>query len=136
MTRPTSRASATKGYWIYAHASGPNDIGFWARFLLLASDGHPRAEVGAYAETSAAEATASLERVSRLEGWQSYNLDDPDEILEEPAGVHREMSLVRALAGKDHLAAVQRFFVESLDQLGAELAASKKDRPGLPWAGE
>lgn len=104
--------------------------------MLLAPDGHPRAEVGAYAETSAAEATAALERVSCLEGWGGYNLDDPDEIPEEPAGVHREMSLVKALAEKDHLAAVQRFFVESLDQLGAELAASKKDHPSLPWAGE
>ncbi|MDP9487315.1 MAG: PD-(D/E)XK nuclease family protein, partial [Actinomycetota bacterium] len=123
------------GYWIYARPSGPDDIGFWAGFLLLAPDGHPRAEVGAYADPRAAEATTALDRVSRLEGWKGDNLDEPDEALEE-SGVHREMSLVRALAEKDHLAAVQRFFVESFDQLGAGLAASKKERPGLPWAGE
>ncbi len=31
---------------------------------------------------------------------------------------------------------VQRFFVESLGQLGEELAAFKRERPDLPWAGE
>ncbi|MDP9487685.1 MAG: PD-(D/E)XK nuclease family protein, partial [Actinomycetota bacterium] len=123
------------GYWTYARPSGPDDIGFWAGFLLLAPDGQPRAEVSAYADPRAAEATTALDRVSRLEGWKGDNLDEPDETLEE-SGVHREMSLVRALAEKDHLAAVQRFFVESFDQLGAGLAASKKERPGLPWAGE
>ena len=124
-----------ESYYIYAYPSDKGAIKFWAGFWLLAPDGYPMAEVGAHADFGAAESIAALRRMAGLEGWEGYNLDEPDETLEEPR-VSREMSLALALSEEDHVAAVQRFFVKSLDQFGAELAAFNKERPDLPWAGE
>jgi hypothetical protein len=44
-------------------------------------------------------------------------------------------SLAEVLPTEDHVAAVQRFFVESIRQLRVELTAFKKDHPELPWEG-
>jgi hypothetical protein len=43
------------------------------------------------------------------------------------------MSLASVLPTEDHVAAVQRFFVEAIRQLKEKLTAFKKDQPELSW---
>jgi hypothetical protein len=51
-------------------------------------------------------------------------------------GIRRVRNLASLLPEEDHVAAVKRFFIESIRQLREELTTFKKERPDLPWAGE
>jgi hypothetical protein len=71
-----------------------------------------------------------MKRIALNEDWEPYNLDN----LSGWAGVRHVRSLTSLLAEEDHVAAVKRFFVESIRQLKEELTAFKKEHPELPWA--
>jgi len=45
------------------------------------------------------------------------------------------LSIANFLAKEDHVAAVKRFFIESIGQLREELTEFKKENPELPWNG-
>jgi hypothetical protein len=105
-------------------------VGYWMR----TADGYPEAVV--QLETAPewigrAPALAAMQRISLNEDWESCNLDNPADW----ASVRRRRSLAALLHEEDHVAAVQRFFVESISQLREELTAFKKERPDLPWNG-
>lgn len=74
---------------------------------------------------------AAMRRMSLLDGWEAYNLEDPTDW----ARVYRAVSLADLLPEEDHIAAVKHFFVESIRQLGDELKIFKKETPNLPWNG-
>lgn len=73
-----------------------------------------------------------MSRIALRDGWEGHSLDD----LTEWSDVRREKSLDNVLSEEDHIAAVKRFFVESIHQLREELTAFKKERPDLSWAAE
>ncbi len=72
-----------------------------------------------------------MQRISRLDGWDGYGLENP----KAWAGVRRKVSLASVLQEEDHIATVKHFFVESIHQLKEELTACKKEHPELPWKG-
>ena len=49
--------------------------------------------------------------------------------------VRRDTSLATFFQQDDHVAAVKRFFIESIRQLRDELTEFKKEHPELPWDG-
>ena len=126
------------GYYLYAQLFETGPMGCYLGFLLDAPDGFPIAQIGVYTDFGEEEieaAIAVMRRLLRREGWKADNLDGPAGTESWPEA-WREMSLARVLPEDDHVGAVQRFFVESLDQVAKELTASKKERPDLPWNGE
>lgn len=75
----------------------------------------------------------AMRRIAARGEWEPYNLDSPSDW----AGVSSWVSLADLLSEEDHVAAVKRFFIESVHQLKDELTAFKKEHPDLPWnAGE
>lgn len=105
-----------------------------ASILRIPADGYPaiytflEARPGAVArETS----VAAMEEIALDEDWEPYTLDNPVGW----AGVRRARNFSDLLSEKDHIAAVKRFFVESIYQLRNELTAFKKEHPDLPWNG-
>ncbi|CAN5241912.1 hypothetical protein BH24ACT19_BH24ACT19_08470 [soil metagenome] len=72
-----------------------------------------------------------MRKIMLNKDWEPYDLDDPSGW----AGVSREKSLASFLTEEDHVAAVKRFFIESIRQLRSELTAFKEERPDLPWDG-
>lgn len=72
---------------------------------------------------------AAMRKIALLEDWEAYNLDDS----KDWAGVYRGTNLANLLHEEDHIAAAKRFLIESIRQLGEELAAFKKEHPDLPW---
>jgi hypothetical protein len=74
---------------------------------------------------------AAMKQMALRDEWEGYDLDD----TAAWAGVYRWMSVASVLPEEDHVAAVKRFFVESIRQLREELTAFKKDHPELPWEG-
>ena len=76
-----------------------------------------------------------MKKMLHREGWKGENLDSPMGPESWPEA-WREMNLASVLPEDDHIAALQRFFVESLDQLAEDLSAAKKECPDLPWNGE
>lgn len=72
-----------------------------------------------------------MKKIALNEDWEPYNTDNPAGW----AGVRRVRSLAILLSEEDHVAAVKRFFIESLRELRTELTAFKEERPDLPWAG-
>lgn len=110
------------------------DLFCFIGYRLHTPDGYPAAIVILEARPGAVGRDASvsaMRRIASREGWGGYNLDDPELWV----GVRRVRSLANLLPEEDHFAAVQRFFIESIRQLKAELTASKKERPDLPWSG-
>jgi hypothetical protein len=100
-------------------------------YRLRTSDGYPVAYVTLHLRSGAAGREASiavLKWIARRDGWAGHGLEEP----ESWARVARTMSLARVLPEEDHVAAVQRFFVESMCQLREELAAFKQATPELP----
>lgn len=74
---------------------------------------------------------AAMRKIAAREEWEGYGLDSSSEW----AGVCRWKSLADLLPEEDHVAAVKRFFIESIRQLREELTAFKKEHPDLPWDG-
>jgi hypothetical protein len=62
---------------------------------------------------------------------RTYNLGNPGAW----ASVRRAKSLAEVLPEEDHVAAVQRFFVESIRHLKEELRAFKQEHPQPLWQG-
>jgi hypothetical protein len=105
-----------------------------ASILRLREDSYPAAFVFLEARPEAVgreTSVAAMKRIALTEEWEPYNLDDPSGW----AGVRRVKSLAEVLPAEDHVAAVQRFFVESIRHLRQELRAFKQDHPELPWDG-
>ncbi len=75
---------------------------------------------------------AAMRKIAAREEWEEYGLDSSSEW----AGVGRWVSLADLLPEEDHIAAVKRFFIESMRQLRDELTAFKKEHPDLPWHAE
>lgn len=110
---------------------GKVDKSTHASILQIAGDGYPAIFVFLEAQPGAVGREASVAAMRKImlnKDWEPYNLDDPSGW----AGVRRVKSLASLLAEEDHVAAVKRFFIESVRQLGEELTAFKKDRPDLP----
>ncbi|HJQ29830.1 MAG TPA: hypothetical protein VJ827_10845 [Rubrobacter sp.] len=72
-----------------------------------------------------------MKRIALLDGREGYKLDEP----KAWAMARRMVSLASVLGEEDHVAALQRFFAESIRKLGEELAAFKYDHQELPWEG-
>lgn len=123
---------ADEGYWVYAELNSENGFECYVGYAMGYSDGYPRLQAGLYADAGAAgsEATkAAIERVSRLEGWQS----DPENTEEHE--VWRERNVASLLGGEDHFVAAKTFFIRSIRQLREELTIFKKEHSNLPWHG-
>ena len=111
------------------------DLFSYAGYVMDAEDGYPAAVVQLEMKPQAAGrevSVAALKKIASGEGWDAYNLDDPAEW----AGVSRWMSLADLLSEEDHIAAVKRFFIESIRELWEELTEFKKENPELPWNGD
>lgn len=110
------------------------DLYCYVGYDMRTPDGYPRASVNLETGPGAMgreASVAAMKQISLREDWEGYNLDDPTDW----AGVARGRSMVSLLQEEDHLAAVKRFFVESIRQLRGELTAFKKEHPDLPWTG-
>ena len=113
---------------------GKVDDSSHASVLRIAAEGYPSAFAFLEARPGAvarATSIAAMRQIALRGDWESYNLDNPSGW----AGVRRAKSLADVVVFRDHVAAVQRFFVESIRQLREELTAFKKDHPELPWEG-
>lgn len=73
----------------------------------------------------------AMKQVALWDGWDSYDLEDA-----KYGKVSCERSLASFLSEEDHVAAIKRFFIESIQQLREEFTAFKKEHPDLPWSGE
>lgn len=110
------------------------DLFCFVGYEMDVSDGYPTAHVNLEARLKAVGRDASVAAMNRMalrEDWESYNLADPTSW----AGVTRGRGLASLLQEEDHIAAVKRFFVESIHQLKDELTVFKAKRPDLPWNG-
>jgi hypothetical protein len=122
-----------EGYFISAPLTREIDFGCYVGYGMRNPDSYPRSSVGLYAEPEVAgseRAIEAIKRVSSLADWED-NLEDPTEWPE----VWREISLINLLPEENHVAAVKRFFVESIRQLKEELTDFKKEHSDLPWEG-
>jgi hypothetical protein len=102
-------------------------------YELLTPDGYPEAFVALETKPRALAretSIAAMRRIALRDGWEGYGLDDPTTW----SGVWRATSLAGLLSEEEHVAAVQRFFVEAIRQLKEELTAFKKAHPELPWS--
>lgn len=107
-------------------------FGCYIGYAMRYPDGYPRLQVGLYADASAAGSEAArvaIERISRLEGWQS------DTENTEEHEVRREENVASLLGKEDHVVAAKIFFIDSIRQLKVELTTFKEERPELPWRG-
>lgn len=105
-----------------------------ASILRISGDGYPAAFVMLEAQPGAVGREASVAAMRKImlnKDWEPYNLDDPSGW----AGVRRVKSLASFLTEEDHVAAVKRFFIESIRQLREELTTFKEEHPDLPWDG-
>jgi hypothetical protein len=101
---------------------------------LRVPDDYPVIIVALEAQPGAAGREASVAAMKRIglnKGWETYSTDDP----RGWAGARRTRSLAVLLSEQDHVAAVKSFFIDSIQQLKAELTAFIKERPDLPWTG-
>ena len=106
-----------------------------ASIMQMMRDGYPGVFVVLESRPNAVgreTSVAAMKRIAPNDDWESYNLDNPSGW----AGVRRYRSLATLLSEEDHVAAVQRFFVESIHHLRAELTEFKKEHPDLLWSGE
>lgn len=107
------------------------DLSCYLGYRLRTSEDYPLAYVTLHLRSGGAGREASLAALRRIagsNGWEGSGLEES-----EPwARVLRTMSLAKVLPKEDHVAAVKEFFVESVRQLGEELAAFKKPLPEPP----
>ncbi len=99
-----------------------------ASLLRIPADGYPVIYVFLEAQPGATAREASVSAMKEIalkQGWEAYNLDDPTGW----AGVRQTKSLAEMLAEEDRIAAVKRFFIESIHQLRDELTAFKEEHP-------
>ncbi len=66
-----------------------------------------------------------MKEVSAKYGWQQYEINNPKAWSQ----IIREKSLQEFLSAEDHIVSIQKFFLESLD----ELKQIKSEYPLLPW---
>lgn len=121
-------------YRIMAPLHGESDLCCFVGYRMRGSDGYPVAVAKLETRPGAVGRDASVEVMKRMathESWEGSNLDDPSEW----AGALRLISIASLLSEEDHVAAVKRFFIESIHQLRDELTAFKKENPDLPWNG-
>jgi hypothetical protein len=109
-----------------------NEEGFgcYVGYALRNPDGYPRLQVGLFADAAAARSAVTrtvIERVSRLQGWQSV----PENTEEHE--VRRERNVASLLGKEDHVVAVKTFYIDSIRRLEEELTTFKKELPELPW---
>ena len=108
------------------------DLFSYVGYRLRTSDGYPLAYVNLQTRPGAVRREVSIAAMRKLasrDGWEGYGLDNP----KAWAGVRRTLSLAAVLGEEDHVAAVKRFFVESVCRLRGELTAFKKEHPELLW---
>jgi hypothetical protein len=125
----TQQIRGDEGYFIYAPLTGEMDFGCYVGYGLRNADSYPRIKVGLYADPGAAGREGAIEaitRVSSLADWED-NLDDRADWPE----FWRETSLVNLLPEEDHVVALKRFFVQSIDQLRGELTGRSPNKGGL-----
>ena len=72
-----------------------------------------------------------MKKIALREEWEAVGLNDSTSW----SNVIRERSIADFLSERDHIAAVKRYFIESLRQLRDELAMFKEEHPELPWSG-
>jgi hypothetical protein len=110
----------------------------YTAYELDTPDGYPEARV--YLEASPTKDTkegarkasvAAMRKLALRDEWDSVGLDDPAGFLRVWCG----RSLADFLHENDHIAAIKRFFIESIRQLREELTEFKKENPDLPWNG-
>lgn len=95
---------------------------------------YPVAYVCLEAQPRAVGRDASIDFMTHMalnDGWEVYGLED----VSAWAGVYSWTNLTSLLTEEDHIAAVKRFFIESIRQLREELTEFKKEHPDLPWSG-
>ena len=106
-----------------------------ASILRIPADGYPaifaflEAQPGAVGRGTS---VAAMKKIALNEDWDIYNADNPTGWV----GVRRTRNLAALLSEEDHVAAIKRFFIESIRKLREELTTFKKDHPDLPWSGE
>lgn len=123
-----------EGYFIYAPLTREGDIQCYAGYEMSIPGEYPKVQVDLSVKPEAMERdswVAAMKRIAQHGDWKSYDLDDP----ESWSGVWRETILTTLLTADDHVAAVKRFFIESIHQIRGELTAFKKEHPDLPWDG-
>lgn len=123
-----------KRYVALAPLHGVEDFFCFIGYNLRSSDVYPKAIVSLEARPGAVgreTSISAMKSISHNEDWNSYS-DNPSGW----AGVRRSRSLTVLLSEEDHVAAVQSFFIESINQLREELTEFKKTHPDLLWSGE
>jgi PD-(D/E)XK nuclease superfamily len=139
------------GTKVKGQTHGVNHIRWHWRYIIIASlhewdlfcfvgytmddpEEHPGITVNLESRPNAIARETSVTAMRRMverRDWEGYDLDSPSDW----AGVCRWVSLTELLAEEDHVAAVKRFFIESIGQLKDELTDFKKSHPELPWSG-
>jgi hypothetical protein len=71
------------------------------------------------------EILEAMWKICQQYGWQGYDLNN----AKAWSGIAREKSLQNFLSEEDHIVAIERFFLQALD----ELAAIKHQYSNLPW---
>lgn len=100
------------------------DLFCYLGYRLRTSDGYPLAYVTLHLQSGAVGKEvqiAALKRIARRDGWEGHDLEES----ETWARVLRTMSLASVFREEDHVATLQRFFVESIRQLDEELITFK-----------
>lgn len=121
---------ADEGYFVYAQLDKEEGFGCYVGYALRNPDGYPRLQVGLFADAAAARSAvtrSTIERISRLQGWQSV----PENTEEHE--VRRERNVASLLDKENHVVAVKTFYIDSIRRLEEELTTFKKDHPELPW---
>jgi len=126
-----------KRYIMVAHLNG-GDLDCFVAYELRTPDGYPEARVYLEAWTeqpgrkvARKASVAAMRKIALRDEWDGAGLDNPA----GPLAVWRGQSLASLLHEEDHVAAVKRFFIESIRELREELTEFKKENPDLPWNG-
>jgi hypothetical protein len=102
-------------------------LGFW----LESNEPREYLEVKVQIEISdkaadwAAKASSLQTISSNMEGWGTYNLNVP----KSWAGIYRAKSLQQIISTEDHIAEIQRFFLDAL----SDVEKMRAQHPELPW---
>lgn len=108
------------------------DLYCYASYECRASDDYPMVKVNLEAAPNAARKDASvgaMRQIALRDEWIATGLDEPKGFISVSPG----RNLATLLYEEDHVAAVKRFFIESIRQLREELTAFKKNHPELLW---
>jgi hypothetical protein len=82
-------------------------------------------EISDKAADWAAKASSLQTISSNMEGWGTYNLNVP----KSWAGIYRAKSLQQIISTEDHIAEIQRFFLDAL----SDVEKMRAQHPELPW---